>query len=295
MTCSSRIAAEPLANEVQRARPLLGTTVAIRVSGLAAAEANAAIDRGFAALAEIHGLMSFHDPASELSRLNSEAWRCPVAIGRHTAAVLRQALEIAAESNGAFDPTVAGELVAAGALPRPPGAMQPDPAASWLDVAVSPDGRVTFYRPLWLDFGGIAKGYAVDHALAAMELPSSVQVTVDAGGDLRVAGPEAEAVQLGLSLPDAVPVVAIQDGALASSTSAAQWGAEAQTHFDGHSRGPIAGASFAAVAAPSCMIADALTKPVLALEAGAEPLLRQFGAAAYLYDERAGWRILGET
>lgn len=293
MTCCSRTAAEPLTEEIARARPLLGTTVAIRLRGLPRDQANAAIDRAFAEVAEIHRLMSFHEAGSDLSRLNREACREPVTADERTLAVLRAALALAQETNGVFDPAIGGTLVAQNALPVPADAPNPDPEASWRDIEIDGDGRVRFARPLWLDLGGIAKGHAVDAALDAMDLLPEVRVVIDAGGDLRVAGPGPEMIRLAVPAIDAVPLVALEDGAVASSTSVPAWGARFSAHVHGRTRRPVGTASFAAVAAPTCGIADALTKPVLALEAEAEPLLRRHGAQAYIYSDRQGWRILG--
>jgi thiamine biosynthesis lipoprotein len=284
-----------LADEVQRARPLLGTKVAIRIAGLPADQANAAINRAFAEVAEFHRLMSFHETPSDLSRLNREAVRTPVTVDPRTLAVLRAGLGLAEETDGVFDPAIGGALVERGALPAPADAPSPDPEASWRDVEIDGDSRVRFARPLWLDFGGIAKGHAVDAALAAMDLPPEVGVVIDAGGDLRVAGPAPEVVRLAVPVTETVPLVALEDGALASSTSAAAWGARFSAHVDGRTRSAVGTDSFAAVAAPTCGIADALTKPVLALGAEAEPLLRRPRAQAYIYSDRQGWRILGGT
>lgn len=294
MTCSSRLVAETLADEVQRARPLLGTLVAVRVSGVPHAVANAAIDRAFAEVAAFHRLMSFHEATSDLSRLNREACHTPVTVDSRTLAVLRAARALADETGGVFDPAIGGALVERGALPAPLDAPTPDPAASWRDVLILPDGRVRFAGPLWLDFGGVAKGHAVDAALAAMALPETARVVIEAGGDLRVAGPGPEMIRLAVPAKKAVPVVALEDGALASSTSAQIWGARFAAHVHGRTRRAVGTNSFAAVAAPTCAVADALTKPVLALGARAEPLLRRHGAQAYIYSDRHGWRTLGE-
>lgn len=293
MTCCSRTAAEPPTDEVERARPLLGTVVAMRVGGLAREEANQAVDRAFAEVAEFHRLMSFHEEGSDLSRLNREAARAPVEVDLRTLAVLRAALDLAEETNGVFDPTIGGALVKRGALPAP-DAPAPDPTASWRDVTIVADGRISFARPLWLDLGGIAKGHAVDAALAAMALSETACVVIDAGGDLRVTGPSPELIRLAVPAEKEMPIVALKDGALASSTSAAAWGARFAAHVDGRTCRDVGTDSFAAVAAPTCAFADALTKPVLALGAEAEPLLRRHGAQAYLYSDRHGWRILGE-
>jgi thiamine biosynthesis lipoprotein len=48
------------------------------------------------------------------------------------------------------------------------------------------------------------------------------------------------------------------------------------------------------VAARTCMIADALTKVVMAQGAQAEPILRRYGASAYIYEAAGGWTTIGE-
>ena len=55
---------------VRRARPLLGTFVEIQAMGLPESCLAAAIDRAFGAVERVQRLMSFHDPHSDVSRLN---------------------------------------------------------------------------------------------------------------------------------------------------------------------------------------------------------------------------------
>ena len=94
-----------------------GTYVAIGV-GLPDAEAQVAIEAGFAAIAGIHRLMSFHEPLSDVSRTN-RAGGGTVRVDPHTYAVLAAAQHLAEASDGIFDITVAPDLVAWGFLPRP--------------------------------------------------------------------------------------------------------------------------------------------------------------------------------
>lgn len=280
--------------KISRAKPLLGTLVEISVVGLDEDAAHGAIDRGFAAVAEIHALMSFHDAASDVSRLNAHGLS-GVRVDPHTRTVLLRAQQIAQHSDGLFDVTAAAHLVSWGFLPAPASTHPPEPAASWHDIVVE-DDVVRFLKPLWIDLGGIAKGYAVDRAVIAMDLPAHVQAVVNAGGDLRVAGPHAEPVLLRSALiTDAVPVVEIADGALASSS-----GREHQRPFDGSFVGPHVGRGgisvgtqrFVSVAAHDCLTADALTKVVLAAGTDAESILGHFGAIAYFYEAGAGWVTL---
>jgi FAD:protein FMN transferase len=301
--CSSpAVPADRVRGELlQRARPLLGTIVSIRIRGIEPGPAHAAIDAGFAAVADVHRLMSFHEEHSDVSRLNREALAAPVAVDARTLTVLRRALQFAALSSGVFDVTVARELVELGMLPRPRGgcaADLPDAGACWRDIELLDDGRVRFHRPLWIDLGGIAKGYAVDQALSRMALVPEVQLCINAGGDLRVGGPSAETVYLNAPAPqDAVPIIVLENGSLASSSGFRRGQTPGDRHIGCHIHGirraPIGLHSFVSVLAPECLVADALTKIVLALDVRSDRLLRQLGATAYLHDAADGWRTLG--
>jgi len=277
---------------IERARPLLGTNVAVRVHGLREQQANKAIDDAFAEVAMIHRLMSFHEPNSDVSRLNREASTGPVTVHPATFEVLRCAEMMSRSSDGAFDVTIAPELVKAGLLPPPDSTLFPDPAASWRDIELHDDQRVRFRRRLWIDLGGIAKGYAVDRALSILRDHGAIRACVNAGGDLVIFGPEAEIVHLAAPSSDALPILEVQNAAVASSGPLpdAADGTPAP-HFDGRSRRSITRA-FVSVVAERCIIADALTKIVLALGERSEPLLRGHQASAHLYDG-AGWRHFG--
>jgi thiamine biosynthesis lipoprotein len=247
---------------VERAQPWLGTLVSIRVEGLPVSRAHRAIDAAFAEVGTVHRLMSFHQEESDVSRLNRHAVRKPVAVHSHTLEVLKCALAIAACSYGVFDISVGAELVKWGLLPRPAGAPH-SPKGSWRDIELRQDDRVAFHRPLWIDLGGIAKGYAVDRATKCLCAWGAEQVVVNAGGDLRVHGPRAEHV--GLKLEALVDPVG---------------------------RNPAPTDRFVCVVAEGCVVADALTKVVMADGPRSVDLLRKFGASAHLHDPLSGWQHL---
>jgi thiamine biosynthesis lipoprotein len=256
------------------------------------------VDAGFAAIADIHRLMSFHESASDVSRLNRHARDGPVQVDRRTFAVLAQSLSLSADSGGAFDITVAPALVAAGFLPMPDHRRPPDPEANWRDVELAPPDQVRFLRPLWIDLGGIAKGYAVDCAMAAIAPDASAQCSINAGGDLRVSGPAAERVLLRAprAADGPVPVVEIENASLASSSgrdSARAHGSHAGPHIDPRRRRSVGARSFVSVITESCMVADALTKIVLVKRSRSDAILRRYGATAYWRDGRGEWRTSG--
>ncbi|MBI3677641.1 MAG: FAD:protein FMN transferase [Proteobacteria bacterium] len=267
--------------------------------GLVHDSAHLAIDSAFSEIAQVHALMSFHEETSDVSRLNREAHIRPVAVDRRTYEVLRHARQVSALCDGAFDVTVAADLVASGILPAPRGVAVPEISAMWRDIELLEECRVKFRRPLWIDLGGIAKGYAVDRAMEIIAAFSPSQACVNAGGDLRVLGQASEKVRL--AAPDVdnsvVPLIELSNGSLASSCGRATGNrGSAKTpgvHIDTRCGRTISVRQFVSVAAPRCIDADALTKVVMTRGACSLPALTAFNAQAVVHDIRYGWRELG--
>jgi thiamine biosynthesis lipoprotein len=266
----------------RRARALLGTLVEVRGECADAARFDAAADAAFAVIARVHALMSFHDPASDLRRLAGARAGERVTVHPHTAAVLRRAQRWTRLSDGAFDAGCGARAVAAGWLPGPRDAAAPGRLR--VDAALELDGRAVRVRsPVWLDFGGIAKGYAVDRAVAALRRRGLAAGAVNAGGDLRVFGAREETVLVRSPFDPATlwPVAALRDGACATSAD-----------------GRIAGGPDDAdaprsvtVLAPTACAADALTKIVWRRGAAAAGLLRDARARALVIRaDGTAWR-----
>src|SRR6266581_5594224 len=97
-------------DSIRRARPLLGTFVEIRAAGAEAAKMQAAVNAAFQAVADVHRLMSFHEPDSDVSRINREARVRPVRVHAWTFQVLEAAVDMHRRSKGIFDVTVAPTL-----------------------------------------------------------------------------------------------------------------------------------------------------------------------------------------
>lgn len=271
---------------LRRAQPWLGTLVSIEASGLSPTRLANAMERAFRAVARVHTLMSFHDPESELARLNRDAHGGPIPVSGHLLRVLRTACRISALTGGRFDVTVAPVLVRWGYLPGPPASENGH--GDWRDLRFGPGRTVQFARPLLIDLGGIAKGYAVDLAIATLCRAGVTQACVNAGGDLRFYGREPR--QIGIRDPDNPErlhlLPARLNGAVASScvqnTRRKQGRGWCSPVVD-----PLTGRALSApysvtVLARSCLYADALTKPVALDAAAATPVLRRLRAQALL-------------
>ena len=226
---------------VRRARPLLGTLVEV------GSEEGVGLGRAFAELAAVQAALSRFEPGSDIARFNAQAVGEALRVGPHAQAVLAAAAGLHAQTEGAFD-------IALGS-----GRWRPDDTR-----LVKIDAGTT------LDLGGIAKGYAVDCAVAALQAAGSLAGHVNAGGDLRTFGPAG----LDLYLRDegqggARPLGRLHDGAFATS------------HYGPGSRSRLHGGRGAhvSVLAPECLWADAFTK----LAALGLPLPMALGAQAWVH------------
>ena len=282
---------------VERAQPWLGTLVSIRVEGLPSAEAHRAIAGAFAEIAAIHRLMSFHDPASDVSRLNREAALHAIAVHPWTYSVLAEAQQFSRASDGCFDVSVAAELVSWGMLPTPQGAHEPL-RGTWRDIELFSGNRVAFRRPLWIDLGGIAKGFAADRAVERLRECGARYAVVNAGGDMRVEGENPERIRLATpSQSDLTPVLELANGSVAGSSGTVQQKRRGKPacgpHIDGSRRAPAPMDRFVCVVAERCVVADALTKVAMARGTESTELLRRFSASAYLKDPGKQWLRIG--
>src|SRR5262249_6629910 len=142
-------------------RPLLGTFVDIACQG-----SPDDIDRAFAAIEKVHRLMSFHDRQSDVSRMNRDAFHRSVGIDPWTWRVLKSAQEFSRRSDGVFDITVARQLVKWDFLPKADDRFCG--GGNWRDIVLEEDCNIRFHRPVIVDLGGIAKGFAVDRAIETL-------------------------------------------------------------------------------------------------------------------------------
>lgn len=272
--------------QVRRARPLLGTLVEITALGDDEALLQNAVNLAFGRIEQVHRRLSFHDPESELSRLNRMGYRHAVPVGADLWRVLLAAGQMARASGGLFDVTVAPRLVEWGYLPDPGGA--DCFSGTYKDVHLLPGRRVRFAKPLLVDLGGIAKGYAVDRAVEVLRRQGVGAGLVNAGGDLRAFGNRTFPVHL--RHPRA-PRRVLPFGAMAGralATSATYFGMKKDgDHWRSPLVNPLTGeavtsAVSVSVKASMALWADALTKVVLLGGEQAKPVLARFGAKVWI-------------
>lgn len=205
---------------VTRHEVAMDTTWEFTVAGLAREAAEGSISDAVAAVRDVEAHDSLFDPHSELSRLNAAGTRGLDGPSTGFLEVLRVAREASELSNGAFDVTVA-PLVRLWGFAGSPRTVPPS------DAQVARARRRVGYKrvrlPLlrdrnssgWaygrpslaggteVDLGGIAKGYAVDQALAALRRRGVMSALVNAGGQVGAIGrrPDGGPWRIGIQHP----------------------------------------------------------------------------------------------
>lgn len=192
-----------------------------------------ALDRIEDIFAKVENTLSRFSPDSELSRLNASAGH-PFAASPVLLEVVETALKMARMTGGVFDPTIIYDLRAAGydrsfeyigldsEIPLETHARS---ALSWRNVCVD-RGNATIFLPAGcgIDLGGIGKGWTVDRASLALQKFSSY--AIDAGGDIRVSGTQANGSPWSIGVADPfregvdVAETELTHGAICTSTTA---------------------------------------------------------------------------
>jgi thiamine biosynthesis lipoprotein len=294
--------------EVRFAGETMGTTYSVKVARWPAAGRVAELRRAVqAALDGVDRRMSLHRPDSELAALNRASGE--VALSEDLWRVVAAGQQVASATDGAFDMTVAPLVVRWGFGPAPRSSMPQSEEIRALRGRIGHRSlrldqarrlAVKGRADLALDLGGIAKGYGVDLAAAALDAAGAGHYMVEAGGEVRTRGVNADGQpwRIGIEQPDAVPqrarlVVPLSGWAMATSGDYRNY-FEADGRRYSHEIDPRTGEPVehrlcsVTVVAEDCMRADALATALLVL--GPERGLRMaesLGLAAYFVERLA--------
>jgi len=261
--------------------------VDITAQGAGEAELHRAIDRAFAAIDRVHRLMSFHDPQSDVSRINRNGFPTGAVVHPWTWQVLKAAQQFARDSDGVFDITVGSLLKGSNNLPR--AGHRLNCRATWRDMFLRKNCEVFCRRPVIVDLGGIAKGFAVDRAVEALRRSGVSSGIVNAGGDLRAFGSTSRKVHLRSPTSPSVfsGMLRLSNRAIATSATYFAPG----VLINGQTGRAMSDLVSVTVAARDCLTSDALTKIVFALREKAATLLKHYNADALILerDGSAAW------
>jgi thiamine biosynthesis lipoprotein len=266
----------------------MGTTFTAKIAGPGLSEAGSAAAREAVAdaLGAVVAKMSTYVPDSELSRFNRHAGATPFTLSAETFVVFSLAEEVSTVSDGAFDITIGPIVDAWGFGPSKAHRVVGDaeigalaPRVGWRGLTL--DARVRTAakaRPdLCADLSGIAKGYGVDRAARALEALGVADYMIEAGGEVRTRGVNAEGRpwRIAIERPDAMPqrphfIVPLSGLSMATSGDYRiyfeQGGRRYSHEIDPGTGKPIHhGLASVSVVAPECGYADAMATALIVL------------------------------
>lgn len=282
-------------DELQRfefARPAMGTLFRVLLYAPDEACAAAAAEAAFARIAALDRVLSDYDPESELVRLGARSDEAaptpPITLSPELFFVLAAAQGFARASAGAFDVTVGPHVRLwrrarrQGELPSAERLAAAARAVGFEKLALEPHKQSArlLARGMRLDLGGIAKGYALDQALAELSGRALPRALVVGGGEMRAgAAPPGESgwrVEL-VGFETAIgseprAILWLAHAALATSGDFEQYlelGGSRYSHIlDPRTGAPLTERRLVSVLAPDGLTADALATALSVLGPG---------------------------
>jgi len=257
-------------------RLMMGTIVSVAVFSEGENRARYAIDAAFDEIARVEGLTARRPPESVVARLDAgEDVRSPEVAG-----IVARSLMVSQETDGAFDITVAPlvdlwQLDEGGRLPEVGAIESALERVGYKRIAADPaSGRIELPEGAAIDLDAIAKGYAVDRAVAVLAKLGIGSALVDAGGDIGFLGdsPHGSGWRVGIKHPreeGILGILTLEGGAVATSGDYQRFvlidGVRYHHILDPTTGYPARGVVSVTVTAPTALQADALATAVFVL------------------------------
>lgn len=186
---------------IKRTRFMMDTLCTIQVPNYyGASRTEAAIDKAFGRMSQLDVKLNCTNPESPLYRFN--VGREPIK-DPEIVSLVKEAMRISRETEGAFDPTVEPLVdlwgfyttsASSQTVPSPEKIKAALRATGWRRIIVK-DGEVTAAdKSVRLDLGGIAKGYAIGEAVKVLKAAGIKSALVLGGGQVQVFGSVAPGV-----------------------------------------------------------------------------------------------------
>ncbi len=208
---------------------------------------------------------------SRVTRFNRAAVGDEIPLSATSYAILHDALEAHQTTGGTFDVTIRPlillwrEAASAGVLPGDAALNRARQQSSWDQIDLTRERIFKLSSGVEIDLGGIAKGYAIDRAVEAMQSAGAVGGLVDVGGDLRVFGQPPDGIAWRVVVQDpsgsgALEHLALLTGAVCTSGDYSRFfviDGERYSHIiDPRTGHPATAALSVSVIAPTALEAD---------------------------------------
>jgi len=229
---------------------LMGTFIEVQIMpdrNLGEAQLESIIKSAFGEIRRVEGMFSLYQPGSELKVVNESSVGKPYRVSSQFLYLLKEAISYSDLTKGAFSVSASNS-----------GNITVDESNS----------TVMLTEGTKLDFGGIAKGYAVDRVIYFLEKAGVENAIVNAGGDMKCIGdgPDGVGWKVGIRDPGKKDsfraALFIKDKAIATSGDY-----ERPFHLINPATGqPVTGTTLSvSILAGDCRKADALATAVFVL------------------------------
>jgi len=233
-----------------------------------------------AEMGRVEAVFSRYRRDSVISRLNREAGRRPIKVSGEVFRLLQRCVEFSRLTDGAFDVTVTPLIglwrnaARRGVAPAPDEVERAKALVGWRLIRFDPAQQTVHFarEGVQLDLGGIAKGYAIDRAIAALQKAGIRRALVNAGGDVYGLGskPVGRAWNVGIQDPrrpadteSLIQVIEVMDAGVATSGNYRRFTVIQGRRYS-HILDPRTGIPADAVPSVSVLAPDATTADALA-------------------------------
>jgi len=182
-------------DDIRDSRFIMGTLVEFTVTGIEKEQPNSAISAAANEMQRIEDAFTIYgDQNNSVKQFNASPVGSPFTLDDEVTDLLTIALNIKHESRGAFDPAL-GKLNVLWGFSQTEMPTEP-PTAQRIQEAIPPLHCIKRHENHWmrldercqLDFGAIAKGYAIDRAIEILRNHKISNAIINAGGDIRLIG-----------------------------------------------------------------------------------------------------------
>lgn len=178
---------------IKRTKILLGTVVEIQVRDADEQKTEDAITKAFTEIKRIDDLFTTYNEASPVWKLNNSSDSI-ISVDPEIYSLIVLCDSITKLSNGSFDVSLDNLTKVWGFYtddPKLPDRSAIDSALSlsgWNNIKLIDENKIIKHSKVGLNFGAIAKGYAVDKAIEILKNAEINEALVNAGGEISVIG-----------------------------------------------------------------------------------------------------------
>ncbi|MBF0344229.1 MAG: FAD:protein FMN transferase [Nitrospirae bacterium] len=183
----------------KKSKIAMDTIITLTVASDSQQRAEEAIEAAFNEIERLERLLSMFLPQSEVSLINKNSGIASVKVSEDTYRLIKKAVEIAALSEGAFDPTI-GQLSTLWDFPKKVKPKNEEikkrlPLVNYRNIVFDDNQRSVMLKinGMIIDLGAIAKGYTADRVVEVLKARGISSGIAAIAGDIKTFGTKPDA------------------------------------------------------------------------------------------------------